>query len=94
MLHNLKIQLPVSVLKEGKAFIAYSPALDLSTAGKSFDEAIKRFDEAVQIFFEEMEEEKNMDEVLGSLGWQRQKRTWAPPSVIAHDIRLFDIAYA
>jgi predicted RNase H-like HicB family nuclease len=84
----------VSVLKEGKAFIAYSPALNLSTAGKSFDEAIKRFDEAVQIFFEEMEEEKNMDEVLGSLGWQRQKRTWTPPSVIAHDIRLFDIAYA
>lgn len=75
----------MSVLKEGKAFIAYSLALDLSTAGKSFDETTKRFDEAVQIFFEEMEEEKNMDEVLGSLGWQRQKRVWAPPSVIAQD---------
>lgn len=57
----LNINLPVSVLREGKAFVAYSPALDLSTAGKSFDEALKRFDEAVQIFFEEMIEEKNME---------------------------------
>ncbi|MBI2120684.1 MAG: hypothetical protein HYT94_03625 [Parcubacteria group bacterium] len=94
MLHNLKIQLPVSILKERKAFIAYSPALDLSTAGKSFDEALKRFDEAVQIFFEEMAEEGNTNEVLESLGWHRQKRSWTPPSVIAHDVRSFDIAYA
>jgi predicted RNase H-like HicB family nuclease len=56
---TLNINLPVSILREGKAFVAYSPALDLSTAGKSFDEAINRFDEAVQIFFEEMLEEGN-----------------------------------
>lgn len=90
----LNINLPVSILREGKAFVAYSPALDLSTAGKSFDEALKRFDEAVQIFFEEMIEEKNMDEVLGGLGWQQQKRAWTPPSVVAYDVRSFNVAYA
>lgn len=51
-----EISLPVSILKEGKYFIAYTPALDLSTSGKSFDEVKKRFGEVVQIFFEEFSE--------------------------------------
>lgn len=65
---NLELSLPVSVLKEGKYFIAYSPALDLSTSGKSFTEAKNRFGEAVQIFFEELLEKGTLNEVLVELG--------------------------
>ena len=39
----IKFNLPVSVLKEGKSFVAYTPALDLSTAGKTLEDAQKNF---------------------------------------------------
>ena len=51
---NLNLQLPVSVFKEGKHFIAYTPVLDLSTSGKNYEEVKKRFKESVNIFFEEL----------------------------------------
>ncbi|MEA2092653.1 MAG: hypothetical protein U9P61_01630 [Patescibacteria group bacterium] len=63
---NLKLQvnLPVSVLKEGKKFIAYTPALDVSASGDTYEEAKKRFDEVVHIFFEEVYEQGTLEEVL------------------------------
>ena len=45
----------ISVFKEGKSFVAYAPALDLSSAGKTYKQAVSRLNEAVEIFFEEME---------------------------------------
>ena len=46
------VQVPVTILKEDKVFVAYSPVLDLSTSGKTFTQVRRRFSEAVQIFFE------------------------------------------
>lgn len=46
--------MPVSVFKEGEHFVAYTPALDLSTSGKSYEQVMARFNEAVAIFFEEL----------------------------------------
>ena len=65
---KLNLQLPVSVFKEGKHFIAYTPVLDLSTSGKNYEEVKKRFKESVSIFFEELVKKGTMDEVLESLG--------------------------
>jgi predicted RNase H-like HicB family nuclease len=45
--------IPLCFLKEKNTFIAFSPALDLSTCGRTFDEAKKNFSEALEIFFEE-----------------------------------------
>jgi predicted RNase H-like HicB family nuclease len=81
---NLEVSLPVSVLKEGKYFIAYSPALDLSTSASSFEEVKKRFSEVVQIFFEELLEKGTLDEVLSELGWRKIQKRWLPPVVISH----------
>ena len=46
----LSVKLPVSIIKEGKKFIAYSPALDLSTSGKTYNEARRRFAEIVDMW--------------------------------------------
>jgi len=78
----IKGTLPVIFLQEGKKIIAYTPALDLSTCGDSFDHARKRFEELIRIFFEETE---NLDEVLLECGWQkvsRPRRRWIPPHYI------------
>lgn len=90
---NVQIQftLPVSILKEGESFIAYTPALDLSTSGNTFEEAQKNFVQAVNIFFEELVEMGTTDEVLSGLGWQKQNNVFVPPMVIANQTESFSI---
>lgn len=88
---SIKFALPVSILKEGNSFIAYTPALDLSTFGDTFEDARKNFDEAVNIFFEELVKMGTVDEVLTGLGWQKQNNTFMPPVVIANQTESFSI---
>ena len=49
---KLGIQLPISIFREDKHYIAYTPVLDLSTSAKSYEEVKKRFHEVVAIFFD------------------------------------------
>jgi hypothetical protein len=78
--------LPVSVLREGRKFIVYTPALDLSTSGKNYEEAKKRFREIVSIFFEELLRKGTLGGVLRDLGWQRVRARWVPPVVISQEL--------
>ena len=73
--------LRVEFLREGKMYIAYSPALDLSTCGKTFQEAKENFTEAVTLFFEECEKDGNLKEVLESLGWIKSSKNGLEPPV-------------
>lgn len=82
---NLQFSLPVSVLREGNRFIAYTPALDLSTSANTYEKAKKRLEEAVQIFFEETTEHDTLDQVLGDLGWKKVKKEWKPPVVVSQE---------
>jgi predicted RNase H-like HicB family nuclease len=82
---HLEVNLPVSILKEGKRFIAYTPALDLSTSGKSYKEVRARFNEIVEIFFEEIISKGTVDEVLTNLGWEKVRAKWIPPVVISQE---------
>ncbi len=82
---QLQFNLPVSVLKEGRKFVAYSPALDLSTSGSTYEEARRRFEEAVRIFFQEIYERGTSEEVLKELGWKKAQKKWKPPVVISQE---------
>lgn len=85
---EVQVKLQVSIIKQGKKYIAYSPALDLSTFGKNSQEAQKRFSELIEIFFEELTEKDTMEDVLHDLGWIKVKKHWEPPLVSQ---RSFDI---
>ncbi len=89
---KLSTQLPVSVFKEGKHFIAYPPALDLSTSGKTYEQVMERFDEVVEIFFEELAKTKTTEEVLLNLGWEKIKAHWSPPSLISQESKTIELA--
>lgn len=82
---SLHFDLPVSVLREGKRFVAYSPALDLSTSGKNYEEVRRRFSEIVEIFFEEITRRGTLGDVLRDLGWQKTQSRWSPPVVISQE---------
>lgn len=83
------VSLPVQIIRQGKKYIAFTPALDLSTSGLSETQAQKRFDELVHIFFEEIIEAGTLDEVLKELGWEKQDKSWQPPQIVAQ--RKFDL---
>lgn len=78
----MHIKLPVDVLKQGKRYVVYSPALDLSTSGKTLREAQKHFYEAVDLFLEELIENDTFEDVLKDLGWKKIKTKWQPPQMV------------
>lgn len=88
--HNFQFQLQVSFIKEGDAYIAYTPALDISTSGNSLEQAKQRFEELSQIFFEECIQMGTLDSVLQDLGWQKKAGQidnggWVPPTIIGQE---------
>lgn len=76
-------KLPVTILKQGKRYVAHSPALDLSTSGKSEREVKKRFEQIVGIFFDELVEVGTLDEVLTELGWKKVAKQFQPPQIVS-----------
>lgn len=88
---QLDFKLSVSIKKEGSTFIAYTPALDIATDGRTKDEARKNFAELVEIFFEEFKDNADaLDIVLGELGWTKQQNNWNPPKIdnIVQDFKV------
>lgn len=82
---NFQVSLPVAILREGDQFVAYTPALDLSTSGDTYEEAKNRFNEAVSIFFEETIKMGTLDEVLSELGWKKSDNEWQPPVIVSQE---------
>jgi hypothetical protein len=101
MQKNTKIQIPTSIpihfLRERDSFVAYSPVLDLSTCGRTLEEARINFREALDIFFEECNAMGTLEKVLESLGWEKKRgsRQWLPPVQVHEEtIKLPEFAFA
>lgn len=88
---KLDMSFPVLIKKEGSVYVAYTPALDISTYGKSESKAKKNFDELVQTYFEEfIDEPRALEEVLESLGWVKRRSSWHQPKITntVQDVRV------
>ncbi|MCK4387008.1 MAG: type II toxin-antitoxin system HicB family antitoxin [Candidatus Pacebacteria bacterium] len=68
---KMTVSLPVSIFKEGKNYVAFTPVLDLSTSASTYEKAKQRFNEAVAIFLEETIKQGTLEENLKNLGWSR-----------------------
>jgi len=79
------------VIKEGKSFVAYSPALDLSSVGQTAKQARANLVEAAELFFEEIIEKGTFEEVLIELGWRKVDKRLVPPEVISQRIQQFSV---
>ena len=77
------LNLPVSFIRESNQFVAYTPALDLSTSGATLEDAKKNFTEAVELFFDEIVAMGTLENVLLNLGWEKQARNFIPPVVVS-----------
>ncbi|MDP3646219.1 MAG: hypothetical protein Q8R25_03965 [bacterium] len=91
-----KLSLTVNISEHGSRFVAYSPALDISTSGKDETEAKERFEKLVDIFFEELQESGATEEVLTELGWNKSQpkshthtaSQWLPPRTAQVEVRI------
>lgn len=61
-------QILVLYLKEGETFVAFSPVLDLSSCGRTFEEADKNFGEALHLFFSECMRRDTLEKTLIECG--------------------------
>lgn len=82
------------IFRENKHFIAYTPALDLSTSAESYDEVKNRFSEVVKIFLEELVERGTLKKVLSELGWKKVQKQWLPPTLIEHELADVKILFS
>ncbi len=73
---------------EENMFVAYTPALDLSTCGKTFEEANRNLREAIMIVIEEAIKDDKLEQMLIYYGWKEvvkgNERHLRPPAVVAH----------
>ncbi len=90
---NVAFSLPVVITKQGKRFVAYTPALDISTSGKSEKDVKQKFNELAHLFFEEITEAGTVQQVLTELGWKKKERKWNPPQVISSNSVNFQVPH-
>ncbi len=83
---SISYSLPVTIFREGDAFVAYTPALDLSSVGKTEADAKRMFAEAVEAFFEELTAMGTTESVLKDLGWTHVDGKFTPPHVVEQSL--------
>lgn len=72
----MDISVRVEIFKEGDAYVALSPELNVSSFGETVDEAKKSLKEAVGAFIEECEAMGTLEEVLEESGFSRINNSW------------------
>lgn len=84
---RISANLPIDVLREADAFIAYCPALDLPVAGKSYEDALDKFEAVAGAFMEELGKSGTLDDYLAEMGWTKCQGHWTPPVVVGRTER-------
>ena len=80
--NNIIVNVDVFIVKDGKHYVAYCPALELSSYGKTEDEAEKAFTGHLDIFLEETHRKGTLERCLLKLGWvlqQKPEPSYKPP---------------
>ena len=89
-MNHFNVKLQVVMMKEQDTFIAFCPALDLSSCGSTEEEAKKMFVDAAHEFFTFCLEKGTLEEVLQDYGWQKFDvprpnaiEGWVPPHILS-----------
>lgn len=85
IMHGFAIQLHTEIWQEGEMYIAYVPPLDLSSCGRTVEEAKKNIREAAEAFLEEVQGAGALKEVLEEAGFAFRQERWRSPEPIAFE---------
>ena len=79
---DVKVELEVLIKKEDDYFVSYCPALNLSSYGKTPQEARENFETEIKIFIEETINRGTLEKYLLQQGWSLKKvplPSYVPP---------------
>ena len=75
----------VHIFREGEAYVAYVPELDLSSCGASDEEARRNIRDAVRGFVETSRDMGTLGEILEEAGYVREGDAWRAPEFVPLD---------
>lgn len=79
----MKIEFTVQIWKEGKMFVSFAPELDVSSCGKTENEARKNILEAVSLFLQEAKKMGTVHQILKEAGFQKRNSHFEPPIFVS-----------
>ena len=83
----ISLDFDIFVFKEDKAYVAYSPELDISSCGNSVDHAKDMLKTAVRLFLEEADKMETLEDILEESGYRKdQSGRWIPPKLVATEL--------
>jgi predicted RNase H-like HicB family nuclease len=77
----LKVSVPVFLIEEDAQWVAWCPALEVSSYGDTEEEAKQAFEDAVEIFIEETAQRGTLEKELLRMGWTLASADYYPPQV-------------
>ena len=83
---KIDFSIPLVFMKEGGAFVCFSPALDLYEHGTSYDDVYDAFKRKLAIFFHEVVKKGTLEKVLLDCGWTKIKNKLTPPQIIGRSL--------
>ena len=89
---TIQVKVDVLLFEEHGSFVAYCPALELSSYGDDQIDAKKAFDGAMKIFIKETTSKGTLEKYLLKLGWQLQqkpKMVYQPPTFSIQESKRF-----
>ena len=79
-----EIEFNTQVWQEGEMYVGYIPQLDLSSCGRTVEEAKKNIRAAVKLFFAGAEKLGTTNQILEEAGFVEDDR-WKAPELIAFE---------
>jgi predicted RNase H-like HicB family nuclease len=79
------IPFTVHIFREGDAYVAHAPELDVSSCGATETEARRNIRDAVQGFLETSGDMGTLNEVLEESGYRLEEGEWHAPEFVALD---------
>ncbi len=89
----MRVAYSVLVFREGDAYVAYAPQLDLSSCGDSAEEAERRLQEATGLFLEEARRMGTLEDILAEAGYSSvQAGEFRAPELVATSEATVEVA--
>ncbi len=82
---GIQVSFTTHIFKEGDAYVAHVPELDVSSCGASPDEARRNIQDAVRGFLETCEEKGDLNEILEETGYHFEAGVWRAPEFVSLD---------
>jgi predicted RNase H-like HicB family nuclease len=67
-----ELNLSIQVWKEGPTYVAYAPELDVSSCGRTPNQAKSSLRQAITLFIEEAAKRGNLEDILAEAGFERR----------------------